>query len=153
LRLAYFRSADRRQAQRDALQDCHRIADLCESPAGYAFATTGIRQVRMIEIHQVVDKAQLEVWEIRFNVEWQQPDAWVVTPDPTLAPLIGGGFMFTVSTLAALAAHSVIGMASGSWLAFVEETQREYRLRDFTGTSSNGSSLISAPDGRQWVLV
>jgi len=153
IRVAYWRIADRRRSNRDAAADMARIGDLCESPAGYAFQDVGIRSVKLVSANRATNTEHLEVWEAKFTVEWEQPFVWVVTPDTTQAAPVGGGFMFTVATLAALGTYPVLGMLSGAWLAFVEETQRQYRLRAYTGTASNGVSLISAPDGRQWVVI
>lgn len=150
VRVAYWRSADRRQANRDAIADSARIGDLCENPANYSYATTGIRSVRMLGAARVVNAPQLEIWEVRFTVEWEQTGVYLASVIPPTAP--SGGFVITVATIAALGAYPNALLPSGQFLAWVLETSRFYRLDAASGTA-DGVTIIAANDGRMWFVT
>lgn len=75
--VAYFRPADRRVLGRNAAEDMARIGDLCESPANYDFAGTGIRAVRQLGAAVGVAGPLGWTWEARFSVEWHQAAAYM----------------------------------------------------------------------------
>jgi hypothetical protein len=84
------------------------------------------------------------------------PIAVRIKPSATTYPVptpTGGTFVFTVDTIAALSAYVVTGLASGSWVAWVRETSRFYRLDANGGVGADGISVITASDGRQWFVT
>ena len=68
----YFRTADRRGTHRIAADDMTRLGDVCANPDNYDPQVTGIRSVRFLGASRALDLPRSEIWEARFEVEWQR---------------------------------------------------------------------------------
>lgn len=68
----YFRSADRRGTHRVASEDMRRIGDVCSDPANFDPQLTGIRSVSFLGASRALALPTSELWEARFQIEWQR---------------------------------------------------------------------------------
>jgi len=75
--VAYFRGGgdaaadDRIATLRHAGDDGMHIADVCDLPANYFTATSGIREVRYQGSRRILDRGKGEIWEHRFWAQWR----------------------------------------------------------------------------------